>query len=165
MNRMPKLRFLIVYVAVFLALAPASVRADENANEGTAAPAASHREPYHDPNWAAIKGALLPGMVHFQFGQEERGTLFALGALVLLPVATGLVTIPLLDDDKFSKAIGIGGYITGAMVSAGESYSIVEQLNVENGYHLNDLDDLDRQARTGAGSGHVVRVTLLSGRF
>lgn len=142
-------------LVLHLVLVPSVTRADD----GAETPTVPSREPYHDPNWAALKGALLPGSVHMQYGQEERGTFFALGALVLLPVAAGFVEIPLLDDEKFSRAIGIGGYVTCAMVAAGDSYSIVEQMNVENGYHLGEM------VWAGSGSSGGVRVTLVHGRF
>lgn len=121
---------------------------------------ADGREPYRDPTWAAVRGALVPGSVHMQLGEPDRGTVFLVGAVLSLPFALGVVDFPLLDDPDFSKAIGVGAYAMFAGVSAYEAVEITDRLNRENG-HL--LDDDLAQARGSVGRG--VRITLVRARF
>lgn len=118
------------------------------------------REPYHDPGWAALRGAFVPGSVHLQHGESTRGTVYLVGALIALPFALGVVEVPFLDDPDFSQAIGIGLYAMDAGISAYESAELVDRLNRENGYLL-DVD----LSRFGPPPAREVRVTLLQARF
>lgn len=119
--------------------------------------ATPEREPYRDPQWATVQGALLPGSVHMQNEQENRGIAYLAVALLGATFASGVAEVPFLDDADFSRAIGVTAWGVGALVSAYEAHEIVDTLNRENGY------DLELDVR--AGPDPTFRVALFGGRF
>ena len=104
-------------------------------------PEPPEREPYRDPDWAAVRSALVPGWIQLEYGFDQKGSLMLGTSFLTLATATGLVEVPFLDDPDFSRALGIGLHASLAVLSAVDAYGIVDRLNVENGYDIDSLAD------------------------
>jgi hypothetical protein len=94
------------------------------------------REPYRDPFVAALRSAAVPGWGQFHLGHDERGTVYMAGAILPLTVASGVVGVPLIDDEDFERTLGVSIYVAWALLAAVDAHELAERLNLENGYGL-----------------------------
>jgi hypothetical protein len=114
------------------------------------------REPYRDPFMAALRSAAVPGWGQFHLGQDERGTVYMAGAILPLTVASGVVGVPVIEDENFERTLGVTVYVAWALLAAVDAHEIAERLNLENGYDL----DLRADAPVAPGREPDPRVTI-----
>ncbi|HKK72176.1 MAG TPA: hypothetical protein VKA86_13230 [Candidatus Krumholzibacteria bacterium] len=94
------------------------------------------REPYRDPFLAALRSAAVPGWGQFHLGHDERGTVYMTVAILPIAVASGVVGVPVIDDEDFERTLGVSVYVAWALLAAVDAHEIAERLNLENGYGL-----------------------------
>jgi hypothetical protein len=121
------------------------------------------REPYRDPFMAALRSAAVPGWGQFHLGQDERGTVYMAGAILPLTVASGVVGVPLIDDEDFERTLGVSVYVAWALLAAVDAHEIAERLNLENGYDLEFR--ADAPVAPGREPDPRVTITLLRRHF
>lgn len=147
-------RWMVVAVVAGLSLfvvTPASAQDDPD------------REPYRDPFMAALRSAAVPGWGQFHLGQDERGTVYMTVAVVPLALASGVVGVPVIEDEDFERTLGVSIYVAWALLAAVDAHEIAERLNLENGYDLEFR--ADAPAAPGREPDPRVTITLLRRHF
>lgn len=104
------------------------------------ASAQSHREPYRDPNAAAVKSLVVPGWGQHGNLEASKGWLFTLNAMVALLFATSTLEFSEGNSARLVRGVAVADYVLNAGFSAYDAYVNAERLNRENGYLLGEPD-------------------------